>query len=117
MRCPNCKYDYQEGYTVCSECGAKLVESEDNPAIKKDNWSFGIGKMDLREGIEILFYFSLLISGVYSFMLGKYLYVYNIPLSIFGGIICFIALIVISKIICELLYIIFHAIETYTNTH
>lgn len=25
--CPNCKYEYQDGFTVCSDCGATLVEN------------------------------------------------------------------------------------------
>lgn len=25
--CPNCKYEYKEGFTVCADCGAKLVDS------------------------------------------------------------------------------------------
>lgn len=25
--CPNCKYEYREGFTVCADCGATLVDS------------------------------------------------------------------------------------------
>lgn len=25
--CPNCKYEYKEGFTVCSDCGATLVDA------------------------------------------------------------------------------------------
>ncbi|MBO4902487.1 MAG: hypothetical protein J5518_06820 [Lachnospiraceae bacterium] len=27
--CPNCKYEYKEGITVCADCGAELVDSLD----------------------------------------------------------------------------------------
>ena len=26
--CPKCKSEYREGFTVCAECGSKLVEEE-----------------------------------------------------------------------------------------
>lgn len=28
--CPKCKSEYREGYTVCADCGSKLVEEEQN---------------------------------------------------------------------------------------
>jgi hypothetical protein len=31
MYCPVCKYEYREGFTICSQCNVELVESLDNP--------------------------------------------------------------------------------------
>ena len=33
--CPNCKTEYQDGYTVCSDCGSTLVESLEQAATEE----------------------------------------------------------------------------------
>ena len=36
--CPKCKSEYREGFTVCADCGTKLVDEEpmENDAVKAD---------------------------------------------------------------------------------
>lgn len=31
--CPKCRYEYREGFTICSDCGSKLAAE---PEIKKE---------------------------------------------------------------------------------
>lgn len=38
--CPKCKTEYQDGYTVCSDCGAELVESLEQAA-KEETAEYG----------------------------------------------------------------------------
>jgi hypothetical protein len=34
--CPNCKIEYRDGFTTCSECGQELVDNL-QPVVKKEN--------------------------------------------------------------------------------
>lgn len=48
--CPKCKCEYQEGYTICNDCGCKLIEipevAEEDMLVKKDSKINGlIGKL------------------------------------------------------------------------
>ncbi len=52
--CPKCKSEYREGYTVCADCGCKLVEelpSEDGSLGEEDDLA-AEENFDVREGLE-----------------------------------------------------------------
>lgn len=41
MWCPNCKYEYRAGITVCADCGAQLVEELNSLEEREDGYSDG----------------------------------------------------------------------------
>ena len=139
MICPKCRIEYEEGNVKCTECGTKLVE---NDTFKQNNnktkWLTKFGETTAKDVISALFFIGLLPLLYGSVLFGKYLYlnsmysksisfirdgtqyytpveVNNLPLGIFGGLIFFILIVLVWKIVCELLIIIFRAIETYTH--
>ncbi len=143
--CPKCKYEYETGVSVCSDCGTTLVEElkdiEINTTVKKDdisNWLKGFGNITAQKAITVLFYLVCIPLFISSIMFGKYIYltkkyfkdisymqdgvkwftqseVNNLPLAIFLASIYFVFSLLIWKIICELLIIIFRCFETYTQ--
>ncbi|SHH81757.1 DUF4282 domain-containing protein [Desulfosporosinus lacus] len=99
---------------------------------------FKLGEMVSYKAISILFYVGFIPLIAQSYMLGKNIYetntysksiqvnqngqiwltgqeVNNIPLGILGGLVSFIVTMIIWKIICELLIIVFRYFEAGTN--
>ena len=143
--CPECKYEYEEGFSFCSDCGCQLIEK---PQVDERNtnyggqddlsWLKGFGNITATKAISILFYLSIVPFFISSIMFGKYIYltstyfkditfmendqqmftqtiVNNLPLAVFLASIYFVLGILIWKIICELLIIIFRCFETYVR--
>jgi hypothetical protein len=138
MICPKCKMEYNEEYTECIECRKKLIENDASKLNNSGDWFGGFGEITAKRAISILFFLGLLPILFTSILFGKYLYisntylkgiwfmqdgqqsytekyVNNLPLGIFGGFLFFIVTVLVWKILCELLIIIFKAIETYTQ--
>ncbi|EGW39470.1 hypothetical protein DOT_2523 [Desulfosporosinus sp. OT] len=99
---------------------------------------FIFGKITSFRAITILFYFGLLPLIVPSFYMGNFIYltntysteiqtsfngqlmstfqdVNNVPLGVIGGVVTFIILSIIWKMVCELLIILFKYFETNTQ--
>lgn len=140
MICPKCKTEYREGYTKCSDCREDLVSNNIRNQSGKDEWLFKFGDITAKKALSILFFLGLLPLLFASIIFGKYLYLTNtyfkgiwfiqdgqkmytekmannLPLGVFGGFIFFVVSVLVWKVICELLIIIFRAIETYTQKH
>ncbi len=140
MICPNCRQEYLDGITECDDCGARLVDgldetefNKENPVGENDTLKFG--KIGAKRVITYLFYLGIIPTIVLSFLVGKFLSVTftyvktiengqgfytgieanNDALGVFGGIAMFVFSMLFMRVLCELLYIIFHAIETYTE--
>ena len=139
MICPKCYREYPEGSSKCSNCGEDLVNnSYVQLRNQKKKCFFKLGNTTAQEAISLLFYIGLLPVLYFSIVFGKYLYltnmyskdiwftkngqkfytseqVNNLPLGIFGGLVFIIVTTIAWKVLCELLIIIFRAIETYTQ--
>lgn len=138
MKCPKCKKEYIGGYTKCSECGVDLVQNDTPKEDVSDNWIFKFGEVSAKKVISFLFFLGIIPLAYNSVLFGKYLYlnntyekeiwfkqfgqtvysskeVHHLPLGIIGGFIFFIVMMLTWKVTCELLIIIFRAIETYTQ--
>ena len=143
--CPKCKYEYEEGFSVCNDCGCQLIEKPiEGEGIANDRkdeslgWLKGFGNITATKAIRILFYLSIVPFFISSIMFGKYIYltstyfkditfmendqqmftqtiVNNLPLAVFLASIYFVLGILIWKIICELLLIMFRCFETYVR--
>ena len=125
MICPKCGIEFGEDFTACSYCGSNLIESpkerieipkKSEEYHKTKNWLNSFGEITAQKGITILFYlglFPLLYSSILfgNYILLGYEYLRNISL----GVVCFIFAILVWKIICELLIIIFRCFETYVQ--
>lgn len=97
---------------------------------------FGIGETSAKRAVSSLFYVGLAIVSYRSIVFGRHLYlaytyqkklqifrdgvytvtyrtVNHLPLGILGGIVFFVLSVVAWKILCELVYIIVRAFETY----
>lgn len=133
--CPNCKSEYRMNFSTCSDCNVELIEMDKKEEV---NWLKGFGEIPAKKCISILFYlgilplfYSTIIFGRYIYLSNKYLKdiwflqdgkqaftqteVNNLPLGVFLGILFFIFGILIWKIICELLIIIFRCFEVYVE--
>lgn len=138
MICQKCKMEYREGYTKCSDCGEDLIDNSTTKQNNNGGWLFRFGETTAKKAVSLLFYLGLLPLLFSSILFGKYLYlsntylkdiwlmqdgqkmytnkeVSNLPLGIFGGFLSYIVIVLVWKVICELLIIIFSAIETYTH--
>lgn len=99
---------------------------------------FILGKITSFRAITILFYFGLLPLIVPSFYMGNFIYltntystpietsfngqpistfqdVNNVPMGVIGGVVTFIILSILWKMVCELLIILFKYFETDTR--
>ncbi len=74
--CPNCKTEYQEGFTVCSDCGADLVESLEEEAILVP--FFQSEEKRIADKLASFFQYSNMPSSV-TFDEENELYIVNIP--------------------------------------
>ena len=135
--CPKCKIEYQQGYTTCADCGTDLVEKEER---REDEGSLlrGFGKISAQKAISALFYVGLLPVLITSIIAGRLVYmnstymkgvsylqdgqkwytekaVNNGPLGFLTGVALFIIQVLVWKITCELLIIIFRCFETYVR--
>ncbi|MCX7923105.1 MAG: DUF4282 domain-containing protein [Clostridia bacterium] len=140
MICPKCKTEYRKGYTKCSDCGENLVSKIIQNQGGKEEWLFKFGEITAQKALSILFFLGLFPLLFAAIIFGKYLYIANtymkgiwfiqngqkmytetmannLPLGVFGGLIFFIISVLVWKVTCELLIIIFRAIETYTKKH
>ena len=138
MICPKCKVEYEKGNIKCAECGRELVENDALKLNEKSNWFYKFGETTAKKAISALFFIGLLPLLFTSILFGNYLYltnmysksisfmrdgqkwytseqVNNLPLGFLGGFVFFIVIVLVWKILCELLIIIFRAIETYTQ--
>lgn len=66
--CPNCKYEYQDGYTVCSDCGCDLVEvpeaDEGDVLVSKVSKTMGLTRKLLIFGAVFLIGIIILMSSI-----------------------------------------------------
>ncbi|MDR3599480.1 MAG: hypothetical protein P4L49_03190 [Desulfosporosinus sp.] len=99
---------------------------------------FIFGKISAFRAITIIFYLGLLPLIIPSFYMGNFIYLYstystqietslngqpvstfqdvnNVPLGVIGGVVTFIILSVLWKMVCELLIILFKYFETNTQ--
>ncbi|WP_440962199.1 hypothetical protein ACN6KS_13505 [Paenibacillus nitricinens] len=93
-----------------------------------------LGKMKSVTLITILFYTGIIGTIYFSFQFGKYIAIsnavmktivfdqgynqfvtHNYILGFFAGVMCFVVLLVIWKVACELLLMIFNALSVYVN--
>jgi hypothetical protein len=138
MICPKCKTEFREGYTKCSDCGEDLISNNTPKQSEGGDWLFNFGETTAKRAVSILFFLGLFPMLYKSIFFGRYLYltnsylksisflqngqnvhsgylVNNLPLGILGGFVLFIVMVLMWKVLCELLIIIFRAIETYTE--
>lgn len=138
MICPKCNIEYREGVTECCDCGVELIENKAAEQNRKDDWCYKFGKTTAQQAITALFFLGIIPELFASILFGRFLYlsntyykgisflqngmktfsereVNNLPLGVLGGIAFFIVTVLLWKVICELLIIIFRVIETYTQ--
>jgi uncharacterized membrane protein SirB2 len=143
--CPKCKIEYRDGFSTCADCGTQLVEEIEEVNVDYNdrgtdnlNWLKGFGNITAQRAITILFYSGIIPLFISSIMFGKNIYLTNkylkvisyiqngaersaqyeannLPLGIFLGSIYFVVGVIMWKIICELLIIIFRCFETYVQ--
>jgi hypothetical protein len=136
MICPKCKTEYSQRFTKCSNCGEDLIENDVTQKGDREKWLLKFGETTAKRAISALFYLGLFPLFFTSILFGKYLYltntyekaiwfiengqkmytsalVNNQPLGFLGGLVFFVVTALVWKVLCELLIIIFRAIETY----
>lgn len=136
MVCPKCKVEYPEGYTKCPDCGENLIDSSTASQKRRGNVFFRFGETTAENAITLLFFIGSLPLLFSAVLFGRYLYLNNTylksirfmqdgqlvyseiqaqdtTLGVLGGFAFFIVAVLIWKVLCELLIIIFRALETY----